>query len=481
MRFLPLVAFVLSVFQTALVSTAAPRPNIIFVMADDMGWGQTGYNGNPVLKTPHLDAMAASGLRFDRFYAAAPVCSPTRASVLTGRAGERTGVPAHGYPLRTQEKTVAQALRSAGYATAHFGKWHLNGLRGPGVPLLSTDPLHPGVFGFDEWLTTSNFFDIDPLLSRQGVFEPFQGDSSEIVVAEALSFARRQHEAGRPFFAVIWYGTPHDPFRASDSDRAAFAHLPEASAHHYGELVAMDRSIGALRHGLRELGVSENTLVVFCSDNGGLAGIEPGTVGGLRGHKGSVYEGGLRVPGIIEWPARITTPRVTDFPASTSDLFPTLVDLLGLSRDVLIEPVDGESLVPLFSGAPTDRTKPLAFRFLDRGAIIERNYKLVSESLAAGIFRLYDLGSDPGETTDRTAEHPGIASRLRQTYLTWIASVDASVAGLDYPERSVNPPSPEPIPWAVAPQYEPFLDEWRHRWEYQRVIDNLRRPSESRP
>jgi len=229
---------------------AAP-PNIILVMADDMGWGQTGYYNHPVLKTPNLDAMAANGLRFDRFYAGAPNCSPTRASVMTGRSNDRTGVENHGFALRRQERTVAQALRDAGYATGHFGKWHLNGLRGPGVPIFAGDNHNPGEFGFEEWLSVTNFFDRNPIMSRNGQFEEFEGDSSEIIVAEALEFIRKQTRAERPFFTVIWYGTPHSPFVAANEDKAAFLELDERSQHHYGELVAMDRSIGALRHGRR--------------------------------------------------------------------------------------------------------------------------------------------------------------------------------------------------------------------------------------
>ena len=133
-------------------AVAADRPNIVLVMADDQGWGQTSYNNHPILKTPHLDAMAENGLRFDRFYAAGPVCSPTRASVLTGRTHNRTGVQSHGYALHRQERTIAQALSKAGYATGHFGKWHLNGVRGPGVPVLESDPHHPGHFGFGHFL-----------------------------------------------------------------------------------------------------------------------------------------------------------------------------------------------------------------------------------------------------------------------------------------------------------------------------------------
>ena len=147
-------------------ATTVKRPNIVLIMADDQGWGQTGYYKHPILKTPNLDDMATNGLRFDRFYAAGPVCSPTRASVLTGRSHDRTGVLSHGYALHRQERTIARAMQKAGYATGHFGKWHLNGVRGPGVPVLNSDPHHPGNFGFSHWLTVTNFFDWIPISSR---------------------------------------------------------------------------------------------------------------------------------------------------------------------------------------------------------------------------------------------------------------------------------------------------------------------------
>ncbi|MBX3439067.1 MAG: sulfatase-like hydrolase/transferase, partial [Planctomycetaceae bacterium] len=270
------VLTVLSIVTSGLADDDA-RPNIVLVMADDMGWGQTGYYGHPVLKTPHLDAMAANGLRFDRFYAGAPNCSPTRATVMTGRGHDRTGVENHGYPLRPQERTIAQVLHDAGYTTAHFGKWHLNGLRGPGAPIFETDARSPGAFGFEHWLSVTNYFDQNPLMSREGQFVEFEGDSSEIIVAEALAFIGDQVEAQRPFFSVIWYGSPHSPWAASDADTASFSELNAKSRRHYGELVAMDRSVGALRQGLRDMGVADNTLAWFGSDNGGLPDIQPGT------------------------------------------------------------------------------------------------------------------------------------------------------------------------------------------------------------
>ena len=178
-------------------------PNIILIMTDDQGWGQTGYYNHPILKTPNLDAMAKNGIRLDRFYAGAPQCSPTRASVLTGRNNDRTGVFYHGYTLNRNEKTIAQVLKKAGYATGHFGKWHLNGLRGPGVPIFKDDRYSPGVFGFDRWLSVTNFFDIDPVMSYNGEFIEFEGSSSEIIVGEALKFITVKKGKFIAFFSFI--------------------------------------------------------------------------------------------------------------------------------------------------------------------------------------------------------------------------------------------------------------------------------------
>lgn len=453
----------------------APRrvgaaPHIVFLMADDMGWGQTGYRGHPVLKTPNLDEMAANGLRFERFYAGGPVCSPTRASVLTGRTHDRSGVLSHGYALRLQEKTITQALKKVGYVTGHFGKWHLNGHRGPGVPILGDDPRSPGAFGFDEWVSVSNFFDVDPLMSRAGMFEQFHGDSSEVVVAEAAKFLEKHCRSGKPMFAVIWYGSPHSPFKALEADKAPFGHLPEGSANHYGELAAMDRSIGTLRKKLRHLGIAENTLLVFCSDNGGLTGITPEAVGGLRGHKGTLWEGGIRVPGIIEWPT-VIKPRVTVYPACTMDLFPTVADLLGLPQDVLVQPLDGISLRPLFQREVGERKQPIGFRFGTRLAWIDNRYKLISENAQKGEFQLYDLEVDPKETTDLAAKQPDRLERMKRDLLAWNASVEASFAGKDYPEGKVTPPDPEPRAWYELPTYQPYLAQWKNRWEYRSYLE----------
>ena len=444
-------------------SAAAERPNIVLIMTDDQGWGQTGYYKHPVLKTPHLDAMAANGLRFDRFYAAGPVCSPTRASVLTGRSPERTGVPSHGHPLRRQEKSLAAALQTAGYATGHFGKWHLNGLRGPGVPVLGDDTHHPGVFGFDEWLTVTNFFDMNPIMSRRGEFEEFKGDSSAVIVDEALKFITASAQADKPFCAVIWDGSPHSPFVASAADCKPFAKLDTKSQHHYGELVAFDRAVGKLRAGLRELDVAENTIVWFCSDNGGLSGIKPDTVGGLRGNKGSVYEGGIRVPGIVEWPAGIK-PRVTKYPASTMDIFPTLADLLDLPADAQLSEVDGRSLQKLFAEEIGPREAPIPFRFGSGGAWIDNDYKLVATK--RGQFELYHLVDDVAEETNLADDEPKQFDQMKKDYLAWSRAVDASIAGKDYAAGKLLPGEPVRKFWKDDERYLPHFKEFRGRPEY---------------
>ncbi len=454
--------FIFALTLLAYPAFAAERPHIVLVMADDQGWGQTGYNGHPQLKTPHLDALAAEGLRFNRFYAGASNCSPSRATVLTGRTNDRTGVFNHGFPLRLQEKTVAQALQRAGYATGHFGKWHLNGLRGPGAPVLGTDTHHPGAFGFDHWLTATNYFDRDPLLSRMGDFEAFTGDSSEVAISEAVKFIQEKAPTS-PTFTVVWFGTPHSPFLASEEDKAPFASLPENYQNQYGEIIALDRSIGDLRDGLIDAGIAENTLIWYCSDNGGLAEFGPETMGGLRGSKNTMYEGGLRVPGIIHWPAKIKEGRITECVAGTVDIFPTIAELVDLPAGSMLQPHEGISLVPLLNGESQERDKALPFRHDQRGVLVESRYKLLHQK---GKYELYDLNSDPEESVNLFQSNPEVANRMKAEYEAWNETVEASVAGKDYPGGTLDPNQPERRFWHSDPDYAPFLKELMKRPEY---------------
>lgn len=455
------------------------KPNIVLIMTDDQGWGQTGYYNHPVLKTPNLDAMAANGLRFDRFYAAAPSCSPTRASVLTGRNANRTGARSHGSALRLQEKTVAQALLGNGYSTGHFGKWHLNGTIGPGVPLFADDEHNPGAFGFEEWLSVTNYFDMDPIMSRKGEWIELKGDSSGIIVDAALNFMKNAVEDDKPFFAVIWDGSPHSPSVASEADTAAFANLNERSKHHYGELVAFDRAVGELRAGLRELGVADNTLIWFNSDNGGLGNIKPDTVGGLKGFKGSTWEGGIRVPGIVEWPA-VIKPRITDYPASTMDIFPTIANILNLSDSVFVKPIDGISLYPLFKREQEERETPIFFQHGSQCALIDNDMKLHTQKLNREEFELFNLKEDPAETNNIAQAYPELFEQMKARFLEWSATVDTSEEGGDYPEGKVLPLNEynQRHKWLDDDRYTPFFKEWKDRPEYAKDIEKALKKSQ---
>ena len=468
-----LLSFLLLLTLTQ-AKAAQKQTNFVLVMADDQGWGQTGYYEHPVLKTPHLDEMASKGLRFDRFYAGGPVCSPTRATVLTGRTHDRTGVFDHGYALRKQEKTLPQAMKKAGYATGHFGKWHLNGLRGPGVPVLHKDPNGPEAFGFDHWLSVTNFFDLNPVMSRQGKFEEFKGDSSEIIVQEALKFIDKQAKAEKPFFCVIWYGTPHSPWMALEKDLKEFDQLEGNSRAHYAELRAMDRSIGTLRAGLRKMKVEEDTLVWFTSDNGGLPKINPTTTGGLRDFKGSLYEGGIRVPAIIEWPKKINKFRRTNYPAGAVDVFPTIAEIAGLPDSSMRQPQDGQSLLRLMQKEMGPRKKPLIFRSRARMAIIDNDWKIISQPHGdRRKIELFNLAEDPSESNDLFEPHHDQVTRLRKTLVDARTSIDQSVEGKDYPEGKVLPQPPR-IFWTEVPAYEKYFKAWKSRPEYQGRLKKIK-------
>jgi len=212
-------------------------------MGDDHGWNETAYNGHPYLRTPVLDEMAAKGLRFDRFYSAAPMCSPTRGSVMTGRHPNRYGTFNANFSIRPEEITVARLLKNAGYACGHFGKWHLG-------PVKASSPTNPGAMGFDHWLSHDNFFEMNPLLVRDGgPPQKYEGESSEIVVREAIRFIGAVKD--KPFFTVIWFGSPHAPYSGLEADLALYKEAPGRLGARFAEITAMDRAIGQLREYLR--------------------------------------------------------------------------------------------------------------------------------------------------------------------------------------------------------------------------------------
>ncbi len=434
------------------------RPNVILCMTDDQGWGDTGYNGHKFVKTPVLDEMATSGLRLNRFYAATPLCSSTRGSVMTGRHPNRFGCFSANMSIRPEETTLAEVLQKAGYATGHFGKWHLG-------PVKAGTPINPGASGFDQWLSHDNWFDLNPELSRNG--QPariVEGESSEVVVDAALRFIREQTAAKKPFLAVVWFASPHDPHEALASDRQPYSDHSESEQNYLGEIAGVDRALGTLRRTLRSLGVAENTLLWFNSDNGPTA---VGSTGGLRGQKAELWEGGIRVPGIIEWPAQIHKPIATDMPCGTIDIYPTILDILGLPLDEEVRPLDGISLLRLIEGKIHRRPKPMTFwiypagperrnepyldiddatgwwrtfrnnkhpkaktkNFGGHAALIGNRYKL--HKLRRNI-ELYDIIADPAERKNLADEKPEVVARMKAALETWQASVEKSLSGQDY-------------------------------------------------
>ena len=437
------------------------RPNIVLVMTDDQGWGDTGYNGHPDLKTPHLDRLAEQGVRLDRFYAAAPVCSPTRGSSITGRHPYRYGIFfANVGHLPRQEVTLAEALKTQGYATGHFGKWHLgtltrdvvDGRRG-GRAEEDEHYAPPWDHGFDACFSTEITVPTwDPMRDQrfagkywtgpgQWATDNLDGDDSRVIMDRAVPFIRTHAQAGTPFLAVIWFHAPHEPVRGGAEYRKPYAHLSEDHQHYYACLTAMDEQLGRLRGELDALGVADQTVLWFCSDNGpagaggGCAqepgGRQQGSAGPFRGRKGSLYEGGVRVPGLLSYPAGFEGGRRIDTPCCTSDYFPTLMDLLGFELDGRPEPIDGVSLLPILRGRQGLREHPIGFQSQNQLALTDDRWKLYSADEGA-TFELYDLQADPGETTDRAAENPAVVESMRTQLQAWRESCRQSLAGADY-------------------------------------------------
>ena len=480
-------------------ASAGERPNIILLMGDDHGWDETAYNGHPYLHTPVLDEMASVGLRMDNFYSAHPSCSPTRGSVITGRHPVRYGTFSPNWSLRPEEISVAKLLGEAGYTSGHFGKWHLG-------PVKAGSPTNPGAMGFDEWLSHDNFFEINPTFSRNGgPPERFEGESSELLIAETIRFIEKAEQDEKPFFAVVWFGSPHEPYSGLEKDLALYDDLPEEYGEsttrltsmktgrgvdrpldevlreRYAEITAMDRAIGQLRQYLDDRGLKQNTLLWYCGDNGVPRGVSVTTP--FRGAKCRVYEGGIRVPAIIEWPAGIPEPRVTSVNTVTSDILPTLCGLAGLPLPA--RPLDGVSLKPLLEGKMTARPQPICFWSYDTSrepidgqapyivpefqqgttplvklrdgiatrnfrnfhhakiteqdfagprAILGNRYKLVvdGESDNAPNKELFDLRNDPAEEHNLIETKGEIALELEQQLRTWQESVLNSLTGADY-------------------------------------------------
>jgi len=264
------------------------------------------------------------------------------------------------------------------------------------------------------------------------VTDNLEGDDSRIVMDRAIPFIREVAKSRKPFLAVIWFHTPHEPVLAGPTHLAMYQGVAsEKERHYYGCLTAMDEQVARLRKELRDLGIAENTMLWFCADNGPEHKAGPGSTGGLRGRKRSLFEGGVRVPGLLEWPARIKAPRTTEVPCSTADYFPTVLDVLGFRMTGQPEPLDGVSLLPLIEGKMSERPKPIGFESGGQVALIDNRYKLITQGKGK-TWMLFDLAADRSETKDLAAEKPEIVEKMKATLDAWRASCKDSLAGKDY-------------------------------------------------
>lgn len=463
--------------MAGLRSAPANRPNIILMMADDLGWGDPGFNGNRIIQTPNLDAMAKAGIRFTRFYSGGPVCSPTRGTCLTGRHYFRYGVThANEGMLPKQEITVARALKPLGYRTGHFGKWHLGTLTrdikdgrrgGPGTQTY----MPPWEHGFDVSFSTEQAVPTwDPMKNQpfatkywegpgKYATENLEGDDSRVMMDRVIPFITQAAKAGDPFLAVVWFHAPHQPVVAGPRYRAMYSKYSEGEQHYHGCITALDEQVGRLRKELRTLGAAQNTMIWFASDNGpegmtGDQGTNRGSTGGLRGRKRSLFSGGVNVPGLLEWPGRAQPGRVVDVTCSTLDYFPTIQEVTGARLPGKPRPIDGISLLPLIHGKTTTRPAPVCFRYIQPKrqmhgspmiAMLEGRYKLLTNLSADGKEdMLYDVIADRSETKNILDAHSALAQSMKKRLRDWIESCKASHAGADY-DGPFTPLEPFPV------------------------------------
>jgi arylsulfatase A len=409
---------------------------VLLIVSDDQGYGDLSLHGNPHLRTPNLDRLGQSGVRFDRFFVSS-VCAPTRAALLTGRWPLRTGchgVSGNRETVRSEEVTLAEALAGAGYRTACIGKWH----NGEHVPFTPQGQGFETFYGFlgGHW---NSYF--DPVLLRGDTLEPAAGYITDVLTDEAMRFIARSD--ARPFFCYLAYNAPHSPFQVPDRyfDRFKAAGFDDTVSAFWGMVENLDDNVGRLLDRLDALGLARDTIVLFLTDNGGTAGVKLYNAG-MRGGKTSVHEGGTRVPLFVRWPAAGWATRVAAPLAAHVDLYPTLLDLCGVPPPEG-PPVDGVSLRPLLEGREADW--PERTLFVHNGidetnqwpaAVRTPRYRLVREiqGPAAGSsavnadatvkpWQLYDMLSDPGEKTNLASRETALVKDLAARYDAWYADL----------------------------------------------------------
>lgn len=449
----------------AACSTPEPEPtrppNIVLVLVDDMGWMDVGFQGNTLVETPNLDRLAAEGIRFTDAYAASPVCSPTRAAIMTGQSPARLHITNHitgdqaqfeplGATMRAAEMrnhldlsyvTIAERLKEAGYATGFFGKWHLSGVNSEQA---TVEPdRRPEHQGFDVNVGGTSFG------GPPSYFDPYRNPAIEDrrpgefldyrLADDAIGFMK---EAGdRPFFVALWNYVVHWPMDAPEDLVAKWTARDgfvdhgdglESAQRYAAQIEALDRAVGRIVAAIDSMGIGDETLIVFTSDNGPYGGVADAKP--LRGVKGHLYEGGIRVPLVMRWTGRVPAGSVTDVPAVSMDFYPTFLEAAGLAPDPAT-PLDGVSLLGLATGGAAPERDAVFFHYPNyafhgenrlAGAVREGSYKLI-EFYDDGSVELFSLANDPGETRDLSAAEPDRAAAMKARLDAWLESSGAKM------------------------------------------------------
>ena len=434
-------------------SLAGKRPNIVLIITDDQGYGELACHGNPYIKTPNLDAMNSESVRFTDFHVS-PTCAPTRASLMTGRHEFKNGVT---HTINERERmslkstTVAQVLKSAGYTTGIFGKWHLG----------DEDAYQPNNRGFDEVFIHggggigqsyrgscgdapgNKYF--DPAILHNGVFEKTKGYCTDLFFGRAIAWMDEIRKGRKPFFAYITTNAPHSPLVCPDSYKKPYldAGLKENTAAYYGMITNIDDNVKVVLDKLKAWKLAEDTLVIFMTDNGHTKnGIYNA---GMRGAKGGPYQGGTRVPAFFRWPGTLKPGVDVDKLTAHIDMFATLAELAGAEVPADVK-LDGRSLVPLLKDANADW--PDRYVFVHQGrwargkateskyrncAVRNSRFRLVNNK------ELYDIRNDPGETTNVIEKHPEVVAKMRRAYDAWWEEVLPLMVNEDAVGPKVNP------------------------------------------
>lgn len=419
------------------------RPNILLIVADDQGYRELGCYGNTDVPTPNIDSLASNGIRFADGYVSCPVCSPTRAGLLTGRYQQRFGHEFNGGPVATasttfglpiEEVTLADRLKKQGYATGMFGKWHEG----------SEPQFHPMKRGFDEYFGflggSHSYIDaeIDPKNPILDGVNPVKdiGYTTEVFAAKAASFIERHKD--QSFLVYLPFNAVHMPLQALQKYLDRFGTIQDEKRRTFAAMLsAMDDAVGVVLAKLRELGLEEDTLIFYISDNGGPTPKTTSANTPLRGFKGEVLEGGIRVPYIIQWKRHLPAGKVETRPVIALDIHPTALAAAGVGLEAGAKPLDGVNLLPYLNGEKQDQPhKTLFWRFGAQSAVRAGDWKLLKREGSGP--QLYNLAADIGETHDLATERPEKLQELQAAYDAWNAQLMAPRWGKREPKPALK-------------------------------------------